>query len=139
MTMRTFHYAGVATVNVTQGLPRIIEIVDARKVPNTPTMIIYLAGEKSTSADEAQKLAAAIEETHTVGIANLETDVAQRRLVLKLNKGNLKQKNMTGAEVKDKLERATRLLVQADKEKNPSTLTLIPGVHSEEDLSLIHI
>jgi DNA-directed RNA polymerase subunit A" len=32
MTMRTFHYAGVATVNVTQGLPRIIEIVDARKV-----------------------------------------------------------------------------------------------------------
>ncbi|MAV59752.1 MAG: hypothetical protein CMA13_00460, partial [Euryarchaeota archaeon] len=42
MTMRTFHYAGVATVNVTQGLPRIIEIVDARKVPNTPTMNIYL-------------------------------------------------------------------------------------------------
>ena len=135
MTMRTFHYAGVATVNVTQGLPRIIEIVDARKVPNTPTMIIYLAGEKSTSADEAQKLAASIEETHTVGIAKLETDVAQRRLVLKLNKSNLKQKNMTGAEVKDKLERATRLLVQADKEKNPTTLTLIPGVHSEEDLA----
>jgi DNA-directed RNA polymerase subunit A" len=133
--MRTFHYAGVATVNVTQGLPRIIEIVDARKVPNTPTMIIYMAGEKSTSADAARKLAASIEETHTVGIANLETDVAQRRLVLKLKKGDLKQKNMTGAEVKDKLERATRLLVQADKEKNPSTLTLIPGVHTEEDLA----
>ena len=46
MTMRTFHYAGVATVNVTQGLPRIIEIVDARKVPNTPTMIIYVWLEK---------------------------------------------------------------------------------------------
>ena len=135
MTMRTFHYAGVATVNVTQGLPRIIEIVDARKVPNTPTMIIHLAGDKKNSGDEAKKLAAAIEETHTVNIAKLETDVAQRRLVLKLDKRNLKQKNMTGAEVKDKLERATRLFVQADKEKNPSTLTLIPGVHSEEDLA----
>ena len=45
MTMRTFHYAGVATVNVTQGLPRIIEIVDARKVPNTPTMTIRLMGD----------------------------------------------------------------------------------------------
>jgi len=56
-------------------------------------------------------------------------------LVLKLNKGNLKQKNMTGLEVKDKLERATRLLVQPDKDKNPSTLTLIPGVHSPEDLA----
>ena len=135
MTMRTFHYAGVATVNVTQGLPRIIEIVDARKVPNTPTMTIRLQNEKKTSAEEAQKLAAAIEVTTTVNIASLETDVAQRRLVLKLNKGNLKQKNMSAAEVKDKLERATRLLVQGDKPKNPSKLTLIPGVHSEEDLA----
>jgi DNA-directed RNA polymerase subunit A" len=135
MTMRTFHYAGVATVNVTQGLPRIIEIVDARKVPNTPTMTIRLQNEKKTSAEEAQKLAAAIEVTTTVNIASLETDVAQRRLVLILNKSNLKQKNMSAAEVKDKLERATRLLVQGDKPKNPSKLTLIPGVHSEEDLA----
>ena len=135
MTMRTFHYAGVATVNVTQGLPRIIEIVDARKVPQTPTMTIRLKEDQKQDGNAAKKLAAAIEVTTTVNIANLETDVAQRRLVLHLNKGNLKQKNMSAAEVKDKLERATRLLVQADKEKNPSTLTLIPGVESEEDLA----
>ena len=134
MTMRTFHYAGVATVNVTQGLPRIIEIVDARKVPSTPTMIIRLMPEKN-SPEEAQKLAASLEITTTANIAQIETDVAQRRLVLKLNKGNLKQKNMTGMEVKDKLERALRLYVQADKEKNPGTLTIIPGVHNEEDLA----
>ena len=134
MTMRTFHYAGVATVNVTQGLPRIIEIVDARKVPSTPTMIIRLMPDKN-SPEEAQKLAASLEITTTANIAQIETDVAQRRLVLKLNKGNLKQKNMTGLEVKDKLERALRLFVQADKEKNPGTLTIIPGVHNEEDLA----
>jgi len=135
MTMRTFHYAGVATVNVTQGLPRIIEIVDARKVPQTPTMTIRMKEGQKNDGNAARKLAAAIEVTTTVNIAKLETDVAQRRLVLQLNKANLKQKNMTAAEVKDKLERATRLLVQADKEKNPSTLTLIPGVHSEDDLA----
>ena len=136
MTMRTFHYAGVATVNVTQGLPRIIEIVDARKVPQTPTMTIRLHPDKKTSAEEAQKLAAAIEVTTTVNIASLETDVAQRRLILKLNKSNLKQKNMTASEVKDKLEQATRLFVQADKDGNKaSKLTMIPGVHSEEDLA----
>ena len=134
MTMRTFHYAGVATVNVTQGLPRIIEIVDARKVPSTPTMIIRLMPDKN-SPEEAQKLAASLEITTTANIAQIETDVAQRRLVLKLNKGNLKQKNMTGMEVKGKLERALRLYVQADKEKNPGTLTIIPGVHNEEDLA----
>ena len=31
MTMRTFHYAGVTELNVTLGLPRLIEIVDAKK------------------------------------------------------------------------------------------------------------
>ena len=137
MTMRTFHYAGVATVNVTQGLPRIIEIVDARKVPNTPTMTIRLQSGKSDSADAAKKLAAAIEITTTVNIADIDTDVAQRRLVLKLKKGNLKQKGMTPAEVKDKLERALRLYVEADKEKNPSTLTLIPGIQTEEDMKTL--
>ena len=137
MTMRTFHYAGVATVNVTQGLPRIIEIVDARKVPNTPTMTIRLKGENSQSADAAKKLAAAIEITTTVNIADIDTDVAQRRLVLKLKKGNLKQKGMTPAEVKDKLERALRLYVEADKEKNPSTLTLIPGIQTEDDMKTL--
>ena len=135
MTMRTFHYAGVATVNVTQGLPRIIEIVDARKIPSTPTMIIRLKDDKKNSSEEAQKLAAALEVTTTFNIANIETDVAQRRLVLKLNKGQLKQKNMTGMEVKDKLERALRTMVQADKEKNPGVLTIILDVVTEEDLA----
>jgi DNA-directed RNA polymerase subunit A" len=137
MTMRTFHYAGVATVNVTQGLPRIIEIVDARKVPDTPTMTIRLESPNSESATAAQKLAAAIEITTTRNIADIETDVAQRRLVLKLKKGNLKQKAMTGMEVKDKLERALRLYVEADKEKNPGTLTLIPGIQTEEDMKTL--
>ena len=135
MCIRDSHYAGVATVNVTQGLPRIIEIVDARKIPSTPTMIIRLKDDKKNSSEEAQKLAAALEVTTTFNIANIETDVAQRRLVLKLNKGQLKQKNMTGMEVKDKLERALRTMVQADKEKNPGVLTIIPGVATEEDLA----
>src|SRR6266508_476724 len=42
MTMRTFHYAGVAEMNVTLGLPRLIEIVDARRVPSTPIMELYV-------------------------------------------------------------------------------------------------
>ena len=137
MTMRTFHYAGVATVNVTQGLPRIIEIVDARKVPNTPTMKIYLKEGIKATAEDAQKLAASLEVTTTVNIATIETDVAQRRLVLHLNKANMAQKNMTGAEIREKLTRATRLHVIANKEKNPTMLTLIPNVHTAEDLDTL--
>ncbi|MHA1659782.1 MAG: DNA-directed RNA polymerase subunit A'' [Promethearchaeota archaeon] len=42
MTLRTFHYAGVEEFSVTQGLPRLIEIVDARRFPSTPQMTIFL-------------------------------------------------------------------------------------------------
>jgi len=42
MTLRTFHYAGVREQNVTLGLPRLIEIVDARRTPSTPILTIYL-------------------------------------------------------------------------------------------------
>src|SRR3989339_1318895 len=40
MTLNTFHFAGVAEMNVTVGLPRLIEIFDARKRPSTPRMEI---------------------------------------------------------------------------------------------------
>ena len=42
MTLRTFHYAGVEEFSVTQGLPRLIEIVDARRFPSTPQMTVFL-------------------------------------------------------------------------------------------------
>ena len=42
MTLRTFHFAGVQEKDVTLGLPRLIELVDARKVPSKPSMDIYL-------------------------------------------------------------------------------------------------
>ena len=42
MTLNTFHFAGVAEMNVTLGLPRIIEILDGRKELDNPMMEIYL-------------------------------------------------------------------------------------------------
>jgi len=42
MTLDTFHFAGVAEMNVTMGLPRIIEILDGRKTIATPMMEIFL-------------------------------------------------------------------------------------------------
>lgn len=42
MTLDTFHFAGVSEMNVTMGLPRIIEIFDGRKTPSTPMMEVFL-------------------------------------------------------------------------------------------------
>jgi len=38
MTLKTFHFAGVASMNVTMGMPRITEIINA--VPSISTPII---------------------------------------------------------------------------------------------------
>ncbi|MGC2598413.1 MAG: DNA-directed RNA polymerase subunit A', partial [Nitrososphaeraceae archaeon] len=57
MTLRTFHFAGVKERNVTLGLPRLIELVDARKKPVTPTMDIYLDKSHMISREKALEVA----------------------------------------------------------------------------------
>jgi len=57
MTLRTFHYAGVAELNVTLGLPRLIELVDARRSPSTPVMNIYLDSSHKRSQEKAREVA----------------------------------------------------------------------------------
>lgn len=57
MTLRTFHFAGVKERNVTLGLPRLIELVDARKKPVTPTMDIYLDEAHRGSREKALEVA----------------------------------------------------------------------------------
>lgn len=57
MTLRTFHFAGVKERNVTLGLPRLIELVDARKKPVTPTMDIYLDKEYRITREKALEVA----------------------------------------------------------------------------------
>lgn len=57
MTLRTFHYAGVREQNVTLGLPRLIEIVDARRIPSTPIMTIYLDKNCQKSKEKATEIA----------------------------------------------------------------------------------
>lgn len=56
MTMRTYHFAGTAGIRVTYGLPRLIEIFDAKKEPETPMMTIYLK-KQFNNVDTARKIA----------------------------------------------------------------------------------
>ena len=57
MTLRTFHFAGVKERDVTLGLPRLMELVDARKMPATPSMDVFLDEETKKSNEKAIKVA----------------------------------------------------------------------------------
>ncbi len=63
MTLNTFHFAGVSEMNVTTGLPRIIEIFDARKDIKTPMMEIFLKAPHNNDIELLKKFAAKIKET----------------------------------------------------------------------------
>jgi DNA-directed RNA polymerase subunit A" len=54
--------AGVAEVQVTRGLPRLIEIFDARKEPSTPSMKVYLKSEYAKNEKSIKKIASYIKQ-----------------------------------------------------------------------------
>ena len=62
MTLNTFHFAGVSEMNVTVGLPRIIEVLDGRKTISTPTTEIYLE-EPYSKGKDIKLIANSIKET----------------------------------------------------------------------------
>jgi len=85
MTMRTFHYAGVAEINVTLGLPRLIEIMDARKEPSTPTMTVYLEDEFCNDRDRAREVSWQIEAAPLHEFGDITTDMENMHVIVHLN------------------------------------------------------
>lgn len=109
MTMRTFHYAGVAEMNVTLGLPRLIEIVDARRVPSTPIMEIHLASSIGDDLEKVREIASNIERTAVLDIATVETDIANMQVVVHLDRRKLERKELKADDIARKLNRARGL------------------------------
>jgi DNA-directed RNA polymerase subunit A" len=89
MTMNTFHYAGVAEIDVTQGLPRLIELVDARKEPDTPMMTVYLEDEYATDREKAHEVVWALEATKILALGDVSTNVADMLVRIDLNEETL--------------------------------------------------
>ncbi|MFB6122540.1 MAG: DNA-directed RNA polymerase subunit A'' [Haloferacaceae archaeon] len=89
MTMNTFHYAGVAEIDVTQGLPRLIELVDARKTPDTPMMTVYLEDEYAVDRERAHEVVWSIEATKILALGDVSTNVADMLVQIDLNEGTL--------------------------------------------------
>ncbi len=89
MTLNTFHFAGVSEMNVTTGLPRIIEIFDARKDIKTPMMEIYLKASHQ-NIDKVREFAAKIKETSfSELVLEYSLNIFDQVLKVKLNKALL--------------------------------------------------
>lgn len=85
MTLNTFHFAGVSEMNVTTGLPRLIEILDARKTIKSPLMEVYLR-DPYNKGEGIKKVAEKIKETlFEEYIAEMNIDVVESIMTVKLD------------------------------------------------------
>jgi DNA-directed RNA polymerase subunit A" len=131
MTLKTFHYAGVAELNVTLGLPRLIEIVDARRNPATPMMTIHLDEEHRFDLAKAREVARLIETTRIENVAyNVEIDLTTMQIVINLDPELMEDKGVTVEMVLEKV----KSLKKGEVSFQGNTILLAPEYESLADL-----
>ena len=155
MTLRTFHFAGIRERNVTLGLPRLIELVDARKKPVTPTMDIYLDEESKTSREKAIEIARNILQTKVSSVIDdIETNYSTE-IKLHFNPNRLRERAITVEEIdevlqsnkkfKNEVQGNTIVLTLVEKSDAPTVIiirnkilnTTVKGVPDIERVTLV--
>ncbi len=103
MVLRTFHFAGVSEMQVTQGLPRLIEIFDARKKPSSPKMEIYLKKDYNNEKD-AKVFAEKIKEITVKDIASkINLDFSDKKIEIIIDREGIRQTHSSLKKIVDRL------------------------------------
>jgi len=99
LTMRTYHVAGAAQIETKLGLPRLVEIFDARRIPTTPTMTIYLMS-RWNNKDKALELAENIKEVTLRDVAaSPAIDLLNMAIEIPFDESIAKAKHIKATEV----------------------------------------
>jgi DNA-directed RNA polymerase subunit A" len=136
MTLNTFHFAGVAEMQVTTGLPRLIEILDGRKTISTKTMDLYLE-EPYRSGKDVRQLAESLKET-TFGefIKEIIVNLAESKLEAVLDEQKMAKLGLNAAALVKALTKATKTLKFTAEEK---TIIISPTGKEDDPNSLYRI
>ncbi|MFH1326872.1 MAG: DNA-directed RNA polymerase subunit A' [archaeon] len=103
MVLRTFHFAGVSEMQVTQGLPRLIEIFDARKKPSSPKMEIHLQREYNNEKS-AKIIAEKIKEVTMKELSSeINLNFSDKKIEIKINKVSIRQTHVSIKTIVEKL------------------------------------
>ena len=132
MTLRTFHFAGVKERDVTLGLPRLIELVDARKQPATPSMDVFLDDETKKSNEKAIRVANMIRFTKVVSVVDKAEVDPSGEIYLFIGKEKLAERQCTLKDILSAIESPKRE-VSLDEKKNIITIKI------DVDYASLHI
>lgn len=132
MTLRTFHYAGVEEFSVTQGLPRLIEIVDARRFPSTPQMEVFLEEDYRDSEETAIIIHNRIEQIRIEQIIyDVDLDFVDWNIVINLIPEVCEKKGINIDDIPDILKRYKK---KGTIKREGNSIIINPGV---EDLQVL--
>ena len=137
MTLNTFHYAGVAEMNVTMGLPRIIEILDGRKTIKTPKMEIFLKAPYNKGKD-IREIALQVKETKLDDIGlEYSMNIVDFKIEVKLNTARMKEIKATANAVAKAVEKG--LAKDASVKLDGDVLTLkLKGKDDDKGLNALY-
>jgi len=132
MTLRTFHYAGVEEFSVTQGLPRLIEIVDARRFPSTPQMTVYLEKPYSESEEKAIHVHNRIEQIRIEQIIHdIDLDFVNWNIVINLIPEICEKKGIDIDEIPEILKRYKK---KGTIKREGNSIIIDPGIEDLQSL-----
>ncbi len=141
MTLNTKHFSGVAEMNVTLGLPRIIEVVDARKSISTPSMNIYLKPPyDKASKEEVRIFANRIKETHLNEITTqIDVDLAEQKVEITLDLNKVKTLELKQNVIKKAIKKQIKGLTEKDIafEKDKLLLKIPESVSKDQEVDPI--
>ncbi len=125
MVLRSFHYAGLREFSMALGLPRMIEIVDARRKPSRPMMTVYLMGEYAKDGEKALEIAKRIQLVTIENVAkSVDIDYISGTIVIELDPQQLKYWNLTMSDIKKALDRIRGKGAEVKIEGNHIIITL---------------
>lgn len=106
MILRSFHFAGLREFSMARGLPRMIEIVDARRKPSTPLMYVYLNPPYNKSREAATEVAKKIQLTTIESISKfLDMDYISYTISIEVDPEQLKYRGLSMKDVEKTLAR----------------------------------
>ncbi|MFX0104211.1 MAG: DNA-directed RNA polymerase subunit A'' [Candidatus Hodarchaeota archaeon] len=132
MTLRTFHYAGVEEFSVTQGLPRLIEIVDARRFPSTPQMSVYLEPGYKETEEKAIEVHNRIEQIRIEQITHdVDLDFVNWNIVINLIPEICEKKGIDINEIPEILKRYKK---KGTIKREGNSIIIDPGIEDLQSL-----
>lgn len=118
MILRSFHLAGIESTISTSGLPRIVELVDAKKKPTTPVTYVYLEKRIAKNFDAADEMLRKINEVKmSVLVRRTVENFTKGRITFLLNSQELESEGLTSGQVATKLKKILEQEVSADSER----------------------